>query len=141
MALICDTGGIYALYDADDGHHDAVKAVVEAEPGTLYLPTILLAEIDYLLNERLGVDATLDFLASVESGAFTLVDPTSEDLLRCGELVQRYRDLPLGLADASVIATAERLRLKRILTLDQRHFRIVKSSAFAHFVLLPADLD
>ena len=141
MAVVCDTGGVYALYDADDDHHEAVTAVVEAEPGAIFLPTVRLAEIDYLLNERLGVDATLDFLASVESGAFTLVDLTSEDLPRCRELVHRYRDLPLGLADASVIATAERLRLQRILTLDQRHFRTVKPSLFTHFVLLPADLD
>jgi uncharacterized protein len=52
-------------------------------------------------------------------------------------LIQRYGDLPLGLADASVIATAERLR--RILTLDRRHFRIVKPAAFDYFTLLPAD--
>ena len=141
MALVCDTGGVYALYDADDSHHDAVKAVIETEPGALLLPAILLAEIDYLLNERLGVDATLDFLASVESGAFTLVHLTADDLIRCRELIQRYRDMPLGIADASVIATAERLRLQRILTLDQRHFRAVKPSVFDHFVLLPADRD
>src|SRR2546428_401857 len=62
MALICDTGGIYALYDADDAHHSAVRAVVEAEVGPLFLPSILLAELDYLLTTRLGTDAELDFL-------------------------------------------------------------------------------
>ena len=59
MALICDTGGIDALYDADDIHHIAVRAVVEAEAGPLYLPSILLAELDYLLTTRLGPDAAL----------------------------------------------------------------------------------
>jgi hypothetical protein len=141
MALVCDTGGIYALYDADDANHDAVKAVVEGEPGPLFVPMVLLAEIDYLLSQRLGVDATLDFLASLASKAFTLVEPTSDDLIRCRELIRQYDDLPLGLADASVIAAAERLRLRRILTLDRRHFRIVKSSVFDHFILLPADTN
>jgi uncharacterized protein len=141
MALVVDTGGIYALYDADDAHHHAVKALVESEPGSLFLPVVLLAEIDYLLCQRLGVDATLDLLASVESGAFTLVALTSDDLTRCCEPIHQYRDLPLGLADASVIATAERFRLQRILTLDQRHFRTVMPSVFDHFVLLPADVD
>ena len=140
MALVCDTGAIYALYDADDANHHAVKAVVEMEPGPLVLPVVLLAEIDYLLNDRLGVGATLDFLASLDVEAFTLVDLTAADLLRCRELIQRYGDLPLGLADASVVAVAERLRLQRVLTLDQRHFRIVKPSVFEHLILLPADL-
>lgn len=140
MAVVCDTGAIYALYDADDAHHLAVKAVVETEPGPLFLPVVLLAEIDYLLNERLGVDATLDFLGSLDTQAFTLTDLTAEDLIRCRELIQRYRDLPLGLADASVIAVAERLRIQRLVTLDQRHFRVVKPSIFDHFIVLPADL-
>ena len=66
MALICDTGAVYALYDADDVHHAAAKNTVEAEAGPLFLPTVLLAEIDYLLTTRLGVDAALEFLESIE---------------------------------------------------------------------------
>ena len=69
MALICDTGGIYALYDADDIHHIAVRAVVEAEAGPLYLPSILLAELDSLLTTRLGPDAELDFLEGLSERA------------------------------------------------------------------------
>jgi len=139
MALVCDTGGIYAMYDADDSHHDAVMTVVAAEPGPLFLPVVLLAEIDYLLCQRLGVEAAIDFFDSVDTGAFTLVELTPEDLRRCRELVRQYSNLPLGIADASVIATAERLQLQRVLTFDERHFRTVKPHVFTHFVLLPAD--
>jgi hypothetical protein len=46
MALVCDTGSVYALYDAADKHHPAAKRVVEAQVGPLYLPVVLLAEID-----------------------------------------------------------------------------------------------
>ena len=113
MALICDTDGVYALYDADDAHHESVRRSIETEPGSLYLPVILLAEIDYLLHERLGGDATLDFLESIETGAFTLVAPTSDDLTRCRELIRQYQDLSIGIADASVVATAERLVIPR----------------------------
>jgi len=139
MALVCDTGGVYAIYDADDVHHDAVMTVVEAEPGPLFMPVVLLAEIDYLLNDRLGAEAAFEFLEGVEGGAFTLVDLTPEDVSRCRELVRQYRDLPLGIADASVIATVERLQLQRVLTLDERHFRTVKPRVFDHLILLPAD--
>jgi predicted nucleic acid-binding protein len=98
-----------------------------------------LAEIDYLLTSRLGTDAALDFLQSVDAGSFTLVAPTSDDLARCRELIQQYRDLPLGLADAIVVATAERLKIQRIFTVDERHFRAIQPQGLGHFVLLPAD--
>jgi predicted nucleic acid-binding protein len=139
MALVCDTGPVYALYDADDAHHATVKAAIEAEPGPLFLPVILLAELDYLLHVRLGIDAALDFLESIEQGSFTLVLVTREDLSRCRELMTQYRDLGLGLADCSVIATAERLGIQRILTVDERHFRAVQPRRFSHFILIPAD--
>jgi hypothetical protein len=78
---------VYALYDADDLHHAACKSVVQTERGPLYLPVVLLAEIDYLLTTRLGVDAALEFLESVEAGAFMLVALSSADLARCRELI------------------------------------------------------
>jgi len=140
MAVICDTGAIYALYDADDTHHDSVRQVVETEPGPLFLPVILLAEIDYLLQARLGVGASLDFLESIETGAFTLVAPTADDLSRCRELIRQYQDLSIGIADASVVATAERFGIPRIFTVDQRHFRAVRPKNFPFLILLPADV-
>lgn len=99
----------------------------------------ILAEIDYLLADRLGVDAALSFLESVKGGAFTLVIPTLHDLARCRDLIIQYRDLRLGLADASVVAMAERLKIQRLFTVDQRHFRTIQPRGFSHFILLPAD--
>ena len=141
MAVICDTGAVYALYDADDVHHAAAKALVEAERGPLFLPVVLLAEIDYLLTTRLGADAALEFLESAELGAFSLVALSSEDLTRCRELMVQYRDLPLGLADATVVASAERLQIQRLFTVDQRHFRAIQPRGLGHFIILPADQE
>jgi uncharacterized protein len=139
MALICDTSGVYALYDADDAQHPATTAVVEAKAGPLFLPVVLLAEIDYLLHLRLGPNAALDFVAAVEQGDFTLVPLVPADLSRCRELMIQYRDLEIGLADASIAAVAKRLAIPRLLTQDQRHFRAIRPRGIAHFVLLPAD--
>lgn len=139
MALICDTGGVYALYDADDVHHVAVRAAVEAESGPLFLPSVLLAELDYLLTTRLGIAAELDFLDGLMDGAYVLIHPTADDLARCRDLIAKYDDLELGLADASVVATAERLGVPRLLTVDERHFRAVQPQKLSHFILLPAD--
>lgn len=140
MTLIADSGGLYALFDADDQHHLAVRAVVEKEPGPIMVPAGILGEIDYLLREFLGVDAELSFIDNLISGAFRLETPTAGDIVRVRELVAKYRDLDLGLADASVVATAERLGERRILTVDERDFRAVVPRGGQTFTLLPADV-
>lgn len=139
VPVVVDSGALYALYDADDRHHAAVRAVIDEHRGPLIVPVALLAEIDYLLLEFLGVDAELDFLASLEAGAFSLEPFTGADLERVRELIATYRDLDLGLADAAVVATAERLRVRHLLTVDERDFRAVAPAGGQPFVLLPAD--
>jgi hypothetical protein len=59
------------------------------------------------------------------------------DWLWIAELVWTYRDLPLGTADASVVATAERLNIRQVATVDRRHFTIVRPAGFTAFELLP----
>ena len=139
MAVICDTSGVYALYDTDDAQHEAIAALIKVEPGPLFLPVILLAEIDYLLNQRLGHDAAFEFIEAVEQGDFTLVALSTADLVHCREVVAQYRALEIGLADASIVAAAERLNVARLLTQDHRHFRAITPRHISHFILLPAD--
>jgi predicted nucleic acid-binding protein len=139
VALIADSSGIYALYDRRDKHHRAVRATVEQERGPILIPVAILSEVDYLLRSRLGVDAELRFLEGIAHGAFTLEEFTGEDVVRCKQLLDQYRDLDLGLADAAIVATAERLGVLRILTLDVRDFRTVKTVKQESLVLLPAD--
>lgn len=93
-----------------------------------------------LLREFLGVDAELDFWDSVLSGAYVLETASEPDVKRCREILAQYRDLDPGLVDATVIATAERLRTDRILTVDERDFRAIPSRTGKPFVLLPADV-
>lgn len=139
MALICDTGALFALDDADDAHHADVRASVERERGDVFVPVVLLAEIDYMLTSRLSDAAARDFLESCDLGAFTLVPFVEADLRRCRALMRQYHDLRIGIADASVVATAERLVIPRRLTLDERHFRAIVPSGLGHFHILPAD--
>jgi predicted nucleic acid-binding protein len=139
MTLIADSGALYALYDADDQHHLRVLSVLETYRGPIVVPTAILAELDYLLREFLNIEAELDFLESLQNGAFLLEPFTTADLERCRELLAKYRDLDLGLADTAVVATAERLETDRILTVDERHFRAIVSKKGRPFSLYPAD--
>jgi predicted nucleic acid-binding protein len=87
------------------------------------VPTAILAEIGYLVQNRLGLDVLDAFLGDLEQRAFALEQP-DKDLPRLRELIRRYADLPLGLADAGVIACAER-NGGAVLTLDNRHFGVM----------------
>jgi len=139
MALIADTGAVYGLYDRRDRHHAALRRTIERERGAILIPSAILVEIDYMLRTKLGIEAELDLLGDIQAGAFTLESFTAGDLVRSRRLIQQYRDLDLGLADAAVIAAAERLHIRRVLTIDERHFRAVRPSDGTSFTLLPAD--
>jgi predicted nucleic acid-binding protein len=139
MALIADSGALYALYDARDQHHAAVAELIEDGGEMIILPMAILAEIDYLLRVRLGNRAVMRFLEGIQLGGYVLEPLTGQDVDRCVSLIRTYESLNLGIADASVVATAERLGTVRILTVDERHFRAIRSSKGSAFTLLPSD--
>ena len=139
MALIADSGGIYALYDRRDAHYARVRAAVEQEKDEIIIPSVVLTEIDHLLRMRVGNRAMLRVLADIDKGAFQIEAVTPDDLRRCAALIQLYADLELDLCDAAVVAAAERLGTNRILTVDERDFRVIRSLGGEPFVLLPSD--
>ncbi|MCP3936015.1 MAG: PIN domain-containing protein [Actinomycetia bacterium] len=128
MALIVDAGPLYAYVDRDDRHHTACLELLETHPGPLIVPALVITEVTYLIGTRLGPEAEVRFLGDLAAGNLLAEHVHAGDWLRIAELVARYRDLPLGTADASVIATAERLSIADIATLDRRHFTVVRST-------------
>lgn len=141
MAIIADSGGIFAAYDRREAHHPAIRLVIEDDPDDIVISAASLGEIDFLLRARLGNRALLQFVADVENSAFRIEPITSADVTFCRRLLQKYKDLDLGLSDAAVIATADRLGTNRILTVDERDFRIMRTRQGKPFELLPADLQ
>lgn len=101
------------------------------------MPELVVTEVAYLLATRLGADAEIRFLGDFAAGNLIAEPVAAEDWLRIAELVSRYRDLPLGSVDASVIAAAERRGEQEIATLDWRHFSVVRPAHTYAFVLLP----
>lgn len=134
--LVLDTSGVVALYDASaEAHPGAVEAVRVA--AMRLVPAAILAEIDYMLGARLSPAAARDFLHAVESGFFMIEAFTREDAVYCRVLLEKYASLDLGLADAAVMAVAERHHAPDVLSLDRRHFETVRPAAFAAFRLWP----
>jgi predicted nucleic acid-binding protein len=137
VAALVDAGPLYASVDADDGRHEECLEFLESYPGPLAVPVLVVAEVAYLIGTRLGADAEVRLLGDLAAGAFATVTVEANDWLRIAELVARYRDLPLGTVDASIVAAGERLGIATIATLDRRHFGVVRPAHCAAFELLP----
>ena len=137
VALICDTGPLLAALDAADPDHGPCAQLLTDAAEDLVVPVLVLAELDYWCGERLPPTAWLTFLEDVLAGVYRIEPPTIGDLARCRELQHRYRDLRLGVVDASVVALAERLGEPKIATLDQRHFRAVRPAHVEGLELRP----
>ena len=110
---------------------------METHPGPLIIPTLIITEVTYLLGHRLGPGPEVRFLADLAAGEFIVEPVAAADWMRIAELVARYHDLPLGTADASLLATAERLGISEVATLDHRHFTVVQPAHTTALTLLP----
>ncbi len=106
-------------------------------PGPLIVPQLVVTEVAYLLETRLGADAEVRFLGDLAAGNLIPEPVQVGDWIRIAELVAAYRDLPLGTVDASVVATAERLGVTQLATLDRRHFTVVRPAHAPAFEILP----
>lgn len=101
------------------------------------MPQLVVAEVAYLLEKRLGWAAEARFIGDLAAGNFVTEPVLPSDWLRIAELVVTYQDLRLGTVDASVIAIAERLWAQEVATLDRRHFTVVRPKHVRAFELLP----
>ncbi|MDE3074648.1 MAG: PIN domain-containing protein [Chloroflexota bacterium] len=117
-----DSSAVIELSNRAAPQHQRVRAALLQAGRPYFIPCGVLAEITFLL-ERASAHAADAFLSDLQSGRYTL-DCGERDFARIRQLVERYADLPLGAADASVIACAER-HGGRVLTLDRRDFGVV----------------
>jgi predicted nucleic acid-binding protein len=101
------------------------------------VPQLVIAEVTYLVETRLGWASEVRFLGDLASGNLITEPVHAGDWMRIAELVSRYHDLPLGTVDASVVALAERLGVRAVATLDRRHFTVVRPKHLPAFELLP----
>jgi len=135
MALILDTGPLVALLDATDPDHERCTDLIQRSTERRLVPVCVLIEVEYLLRPCPGTFSKL--LVEFEGGSLELLELSRRWLLRAGELLDRYRDLSLGLVDATVLAATEMLGETKLATLDHRHFHTVRPAHCAALRLLP----
>jgi predicted nucleic acid-binding protein len=121
--------------NADSSAHAAVLALFTRRDFHFIVPAVVLCEAFYIIGSRFGPRAEAGFIKSL--ARHDVVAPTPDDLIRMAELVEQYADFPLGGSDAAVIALAERLGTNTIVTLDRRHFSVVRPRHVERFSLLP----
>ena len=137
--ILLDTSGLLAAIDRSQRQHAEAAAVIRASTGPLLLSPFVLAELDYLLSTKVSPAAAAALLDEVAGGAYRLEPMAADDIARASEIILQYRDLQLGLADASLVVLAERHRTVDVLTLDERHFRAVTGPGGRLFRILPSD--
>jgi predicted nucleic acid-binding protein len=137
VALIYDTGPLYAAMDQADRDHAACVELFTSSAEPLVVPALVVVELDWLVSSRLGAVALQALVDNIQEGTIRIAELTRADYARIRELYGRYRDLPLGFVDAAVLAVVERLGERKLATLDHRHFRIVQPRHTPALTLLP----
>lgn len=138
MALILDTGPLYASLDRRDRDHARCRRLIEESEETLVIPSPVLPELDYLVSERMGAAPMLALLGDVERGAYVVKNLLPDDYARVGQLMDRYADQDIGFVDSAVLAVVERLGERKLATLDHRHFTVLRPRHVDALDLLPA---
>lgn len=138
--ILIDTSGLLAALGSDQPRHSEAVRLLSASDGPFVLSPFVLAELDYLIAKAFGVRGELSFLAEVAKGAYDLAEFRADDVESAQQVIARYHDLGIGLADASIVVLSKRTGCLDLLTLDERHFRVWRGAGNAPFRLLLADL-
>jgi uncharacterized protein len=137
MALVLDTGPIVALLDAGDPEHGRCVAMVDSFGEDLVVPAAVLVEVDYWLRKLYGPGPWDTFVEDIASGAYRLHNLDEDGLVRAAQIESAYESLDLGLVDAAVMVTCERLGETKVATLDRRDFAVVRPQHCDSLTLLP----
>lgn len=134
--IVADTSGLLALFNDREPAHAVVRAAVEATSDPLVVSPFVIAELDYLLANRVGTDAAVAVARELAGGAYEIATIDAADIAQCADVVVRYRDQEIGIADASLVVLADRYGTRRILTLDRRHFDVLRPLTGGRFTLI-----
>ena len=133
--ILVDAGPLVALIHEDDQYHERCKEAFRSLGAPLTTVWPVLTEAMYLLS--FSWDAQKAVWEMVERGVLSLLSLDSGDVPRMRELMGKYQDLPMDLADAALVRVAEREKLRRIFTLDRRDFEVYRPARIGRFAIIP----
>jgi predicted nucleic acid-binding protein len=133
--VLVDAGPLVSLLDRGDPAHDACIAALKVLRGPMITVWPALTEAMYILGRSWLAQKAL--WSRLETGALTLATLDETDAPRMRELMEKYRDLPMDLADAALVRVAERQALTQIFTLDRTHFSIYRPGPRRRFSIVP----
>jgi len=136
--MIVDTSFLLALFNSNEARHGEVRdALAQSDDNQLVVSPYVLAELDYLVATRVGVEAELAVLAELSGGGWELPAFGTSDLQKAARVIAKYSDQEIGLADASQVVLAGRYGTRTVATLDRRHFSVLAPINGGRFTLLP----
>lgn len=136
--ILLDTSGLLWALDGSQRHYEECARVLHAASAPFSLSPFVLTELDYLLMRHVGASAQTALLEEVARGVYQLESFGAHDVARAKEVLEKYADLAIGLADASIVVLAERHGAADVLTLDERHFRALRIGTRKRFKVLPS---
>ena len=135
--MIVDTSALLAFFDSGEPDHVAVSDVLASTAEPLIISPYVVAELDYLVASRLGTTAELAVLRELAGGAWDLPSVEDAEFARAADVIDRYGDQSIGLADASNVVLAHRFGTRTIATLDRRHFNVLRPIRGGRFRIVP----
>jgi predicted nucleic acid-binding protein len=135
--MIVDTSVLLAYFNRSEPDHAAAVAAIDASIEPLVVSPFVVAELDDLLATRLGTEAEIAVLAELAGGAWELPAFGTDDLALASDIVERYADQAIGVADASIVVLAARYGTRTVATLDRRHFEVLRPLGGGRFTIVP----
>ena len=134
--VLVDAGPLVALIDRGDAHHGRCVNALKEIRDPLFTVWPAVTEAMFLVRDSWPAQAAL--LEMLESRVLELLPLDDDDVPRMTELMAKYRDLPMDLADAALVRAAERERIRHVFTLDQRDFRVYRPAGLGRLGLIPS---
>ena len=131
--ILADTSGVMALLDPRHALHEKAKRTLP----DLLIPSAIFCEVDYLASVRFGSLAARRFLAGIAETKLPFINADLQDIRLTHALMEKYADADIGFVDASIVALAERHKIRQVLTLDRKHLGFVQAPTLGYLELLP----
>ena len=117
---LIDAGPIIALFNKNDKYHEKIKGFLKNYTGKLLSTWPVVTEVSHMLD--FNVQTQIDFLTWINLGGITLENIDHDDISRIIELSRKYSDIPMDLADASLVVLSEKKSINQIITIDSDYY-------------------